>query len=180
MSTLNGLYSYATGLAELKQGFAKADTDGSKALSFTEFEAAAKTNLNLTATQSAATAFASLDADGNDQLTANELSQGLTLTSQVYSALLQGQELMSGNAFLTLLGGTSSSSGSSLFGSSNDYSSLTSSLLGGGSRSTYLTSLTSGADTNTTLLAAMFDGSGSTAARLESLLAQYISTDTTA
>lgn len=180
MNTITGLYSTATGLAQLRQGFAKADANTNKTLSFAEFEAAAKLNPNITASASTEATFAKLDTDGNKQLTANEVTQGLNLTTQVYSALLQGQEIRSGNAFLTLLGSTSNAS--SVFGTdaSSNYFNLTSSLMGGGSASTYLTSLTSGANPNTTLLAAMFDGSGSTASRLESLLSQYVTTDTQA
>ncbi len=180
MTTIDGLYRTSLGLSQLKQGFAKADSNSDKTLSFAEFEAAAKLNPNLTANSSAQATFAKLDADGNKQLTANEVTQGLNLTSQVYSALLQGQEILSGNAFLTLLGSTSSSSSNSLFGSSNNFSGLTSSLLGGGSASTSLTSLVSGANANTTLLSALFDSSGSTASRLESLLGRYVQTDTLA
>lgn len=168
MPTLNALYRTSLGLSQLQQGFAKADTDGSKSLSFEEFEAATKLNPNLTANGTAAATFASLDADGNKQLSANEVTQGLNLTSQVYSVLLQGQEVRAGNAFLTLLGSTSQTA--SLFGRSNDFSSLTSSLLGGGSASTALTSLVSGANANTTLLASLFDTSGSTATRLQTWL----------
>lgn len=180
MNTITGLYTTATGLAQLREGFAKADTDGSKALSFAEFEAAAKLNPNITASSTVEATFAKLDADGNKQITANEITQGLNLTTQVYSALLQGQEIRSGNAFLTLLG--SASNASSMFGtdSSSNYFNLTSSLMGGGSASTYLTTLASGGNSNTTLLAAMFDGSGGTASRLESLLSQYVTTDTEA
>ncbi len=180
MNTINGLYTTATGLSQLRQGFAKADADGNKALSFAEFEAAAKANPNITASASAEATFAKLDADSNGQITANELTQGLNLTTQVYSALLQGQEMRSGNAFLTLLG--SASNTSSMFGTdaSSNYFNLTSNLMGGGSASTYLTSLARGGTSNTTLLAAMFDGSGGTASRLESLLSRYVATDTEA
>lgn len=160
-------------LQNLQAKLKDADTDGNGSLSEAEFTAAAKVDPNLTGgTQSALAEFKKLDTDGNGQVTSSELTSGINLATQVQSALLQGQELQSGSAFLALLGGGSgSSSSSSLFGSgTNDFSSLTSSLLGGGDSSSSLVSLLSGGNANSSALSQLLGSGDSTADTLASVL----------
>lgn len=181
--SINTSYSQMTALQNLQSTFSYADADGSKTLSQAEFTTAAKTNPGLAAGTTAAQEFAKLDSNKDGQLSSSELTQGLNLASEVYNALLQGQELMNGSAFYSLLSGGSSSSSlySSLLGgnsssSGNDFANLTSSLLGGGSTSTALITALTGGNANSTALAQLFGSSNATASTLNSILSQYSTT----
>ncbi|PZP40228.1 MAG: hypothetical protein DI585_01745 [Pseudomonas fluorescens] len=174
MASITAPTALISSLSQLKQGFATADTDKSGALSFTEFQKAAETNTGLTGTanQGAAAVFKKLDTSGDGQLSANELTQGINLNTQVQAVLLQGQELMSGSAFMQLLGGTGTNATSSLFGSTNDFSSLTSNLMGAGSSSSLSSLLGAGASDTTNAYAGLFGGNINTTL-IQQVLAKY-------
>lgn len=170
MPTIEGLGQLTASLTKLKQNYKTADTNADGALSLAEFEAAARVNkgLNGDRGQTAAQTFKQLDVNGNGALTQAELTQGINLSSQVQSVLLQGQEMQ--NSFLQLLGAQTSAP--SLFGSSNNFGGLTTSLLGGGSASSSLTALYSGGSLATTTLEGLFGGGG-TNALVQQYLARY-------
>lgn len=167
MPTIEGLGQLATSLAKLKADYKTADANADGALSLAEFEAAARVNkgLNGDRGQTAAQTFKQLDVNGNGALTASELTQGINLSTQVQSVLLQGQELK--NSFLQLLGAQTETP--SLFGSTNNFGGLTTSLLGGGSASSSLTALYSGGNVGTATMAGLFGGGGTNA-----LVQQYL------
>jgi hypothetical protein len=181
MPTISGLSTQVSALTALQQNFKKTDTDGNGSISATEFEAAAKATAGLKGADglSSAALFKKLDTDNNGGITQTELTQGINLSTQVQSVLIQGQELQ--NNFLSLLGASSASGtsnltstllggSSSLFGSNTDYSDLTTSLLGG--TSTSLTTLISGANANTGTLAGLLGGNST--ATTNALLQQYL------
>lgn len=181
MTSITGFGNIAASLSKLKETLTDAQTDTNTPVTLTEaqFEAAAKTDPNLTGGTTAAAAFQKLDANHDGQLGVDELTAGINLNTQVQSVLLQSQELTSGSAFLALLGGSSSSSSSSMFSSGADnFAGLTSSLLGGGSDSANLASLLSGGNANTSTLAGLFGGGDTSStdtytALLQQLIASY-------
>lgn len=179
MPTITEISAYTTGLAEIRKNFKTVDTDGSGGISATEFEAVAKASAGLSGKDGLATTqiFKKLDGDGDGAITQAELSQGINLAAQVQSVLIQGQELLAGSPYMSLLGTGGVKTGSlydslsgSLFNTGTD---LTSSLLGGASASTSLTSLLTGASANTSVLASLTSNNNN--ALLESLLARYTS-----
>jgi hypothetical protein len=102
-------------LAQLQQLFAKSDTSKNGTLSKSEFTAAA-TGIDGLAGASASdlsTQFASMDKNGDGELTKTELADGIKLGEQVQKALLMAQELMSGSTLMNMLSGSTASADSS-------------------------------------------------------------------
>lgn len=101
---------------QLQSYFTAADTDESGTLSLAELKkskaelptAQVAGNQNLTAEQ----LMTKLDTDGDGQLTQTELTQGTQLEQQALSALLEIQNIQSGNLFLSALQNNNGSSSS--------------------------------------------------------------------
>lgn len=175
MTTISGISTYTTSLAKLQAGFKASDTDKNGALSKSEFEAASKANSGVLNGQSTVAAFQKLDGNRDGQISSAEITTGINLATQVQSVLLQGQEGI-GSAYASLLN-TGSNPTSSLFGSSNDYSSLTANIFGGGSASSSLTSILTGGNTNASVSSGLFGGlSASTNSLIQQLLSRYTDT----
>lgn len=116
--------------------FKKADADDSGTLSATELDSVASDISQSTGKkETGAQLLAAYDTDKNGSVSANEFGDGVTLDSNVHTALLKAQEIMSGATLISYMNGGdgSSSSGndlSSMFSSGTDNSSFASLLNG--------------------------------------------------
>lgn len=119
----------ADSLASLQQLFTRSDTSKNGSLNKTEFTSALsgiKGTGGATSAE-AANLFASMDTNGDGELTKAELADGIKLAEQVQKALLMAQELMSGATLMNMIGNKDTSSNSaaaSMFSSGEEDASI--------------------------------------------------------
>jgi hypothetical protein len=116
--------------------FKKADADSSGTLTATELDSVAADLGQATGkTETGAELLKSYDTDHDGSVSADEFGDGVTLDSNVHTALLKAQEIMSGATLIAYMngddsGGSSNNDLSSMFSSGTDDSSLASLLNG--------------------------------------------------